>query len=352
MVCTRTTLSSCSASTSSRRAKFCWRRSLNSSRRSSCTLPKAALDLRRLEVVAGVLEQEDHVVGRAVGQRAEAIASGIGGTLFAPEQVALGMTTPASPHQRLVEPLRVVDGEHAALARGGDRVTTREARHRDVGSSSRARAAQVRVEHVAAVFHDEQAVAIGDGADGIPVGAVADEVGRQDRLRARTDHRFDGVDVDLQCLGIDVDERGDDAVAHERGDVAREGQWRRDHLVAGLAAEEVDREPQRRGSAVDHHRVLLGEELGAAPFELRDFGTDGKTAGCLEHAHDGVDLALVVHRPGFGDGGVSRSLDVAAHASAPNRAASISASSCFLILPESRNGSSAFVQTQRCFGTL
>ena len=170
------------------------------------------------------------------------------------------------------------------LTRGGDRVTAGEARDRDVGARAGARAAQVRVEHVAAVFDDEQAVAIGDGADGVPVGAVADEVGREDRLRARADHRLDAVDVDLQRVGLDVDERGDDAVAHERRDVARERERRRDHLVAGLAAEQVDGEPQRRRAAVHHHRVLLGEQLRAAPLELRHLGTDGEPTGRLEDA--------------------------------------------------------------------
>ena len=68
-------------------------------------------DLRRLEVVADVLEQEDHVVGRAVGERAEAVVV----ALLAPEQVALGVTAPPAPHEGLVEPLRVVDRDHAAV---------------------------------------------------------------------------------------------------------------------------------------------------------------------------------------------------------------------------------------------
>ena len=163
-------------------------------------------DLRRLEVVAGVLEQEDQIVGRAVGERAEPVVV----ALLAAEQVPLGMTPPSAAHEGLVEPLGIVDRDHAAVARGGDRVTAREARDGDVGTRAGACAAQVRVEHVAAVFDHEQSVRVGDGTDGVPVGAVPDEVRREDRLRAGPDHGLDLGDVDLQRVGLDVDERGDD----------------------------------------------------------------------------------------------------------------------------------------------
>src|SRR3712207_7486553 len=50
----------------------------------------------------------------------------------------------------------VVDRDHAAVAGRGHRVRTGEARDDDVGAQPGARAAQVRVEHVAAVFDDQQ----------------------------------------------------------------------------------------------------------------------------------------------------------------------------------------------------
>ena len=36
-------------------------------------------------------------------------------------------------------------------------------------------------------FDDEELVAVGDGADGVPVGTVPDEVRREDRARPRAD---------------------------------------------------------------------------------------------------------------------------------------------------------------------
>ena len=182
---------------------------------------------------------------------------------------ASGRTTRRRPSAIMPPlPAAVIECERAKL------VTTMSAR------ATGARAAQVRVEHVAAVLDHEQAVRVGDGADGVPVGAVADEVRREDRLGARADHLLDLVDVDLVRVGLDVDERGHDAVAHERRDVARERQRRRDHLVAGLAAEQVDRQPQRRRAGVHHHAVRLGQQLGAAPLELGDLRPEVPSPAC------------------------------------------------------------------------
>ena len=50
-----------------------WRRALNSASLSSLHEAVRGHDLRRLEVVADVVEHEDQVVGRAVGERAEAV---------------------------------------------------------------------------------------------------------------------------------------------------------------------------------------------------------------------------------------------------------------------------------------
>ena len=69
---------------------------------------------------------------------------------------------------------------------------------------------------------DLQAVRVGDRADAVPVGHVADEVRDEDRARARSDHRLDGVDVDVVGVGFDVDEHRDEPGAHDRRDVGGE----------------------------------------------------------------------------------------------------------------------------------
>ena len=139
---------------------------------------------------------------------------------------------------------------------------------------------------------------VGDGADAVPVGAVADEVGGEDRLGAGREHRLDGVDVDVVGVGLHVDERGHDAGAHERCDVGGEGDRGGDHLVAGLAPEQLDREVQRGGTRVAHDPVPLAEVLGHALLERLHVLADAqRRRTAAQNFDDGLDLLLAVHAP-------------------------------------------------------
>ena len=73
-----------------------------------------------------------------------------------------------------------------------------------------------------------------------------------------------------------------------------------DDFVAGLAAEQIDREAQRRRAGVDHHAVLLREQLGDLALELLDPRPQIELRRA-QHFDDRLDLALVVRRSGFGD---------------------------------------------------
>ena len=77
-------------------------------------------------------------------------------------------------------------------------------------------------ERVARVFDHQQVVAIGDRADRVPVGRVADEVRQQDRPRLRRDQLLDRAHVGVERVGLDVDEHRDETGADERRDVGRE----------------------------------------------------------------------------------------------------------------------------------
>ena len=156
-------------------------------------------------------------------------------------------------------------------------------------------AAELGAERVARVLDHLEAVRVGDGADAIPVGAVADQVRHEDRLRARRDHLLDAVDVDVERVGLHVDERGHETPAHERRDVGGERDRRGDHLVAGLAPEQLDREVERRRTGVDHDPAALAEVLGDALLERLDVLADAQRARpAAQHLDDGFDLFLVV----------------------------------------------------------
>ena len=116
---------------------------------------------------------------------------------------------------------------------------------------------------------DLQVVSVGDRADAIPVGDVADQVRDEDRPGARADHRLDRVDVDVVGVGLDVDEHRDESGAHDRRDVGRERDRGGDDLVAGLESEQLDREVQRRRPRVAHDAAAFAEELGDRPARTR-----------------------------------------------------------------------------------
>ena len=166
-------------------------------------------DLGRLEVVAHVVEHEDEVVGRAVGERAEAVVrlpcgsrrgtSPTGGPTVG---ASTSCRTSSSSSIATMPPLpaAVIACVRAKL------VTTTSARSAGAG------AAQLRVEHVAAVFDHEQPVArrrsrgCGPSRGSCPRGSGA----RIALVRGPiiSSMRFD---VDLVRVGLHVDEHGHDA---------------------------------------------------------------------------------------------------------------------------------------------
>ena len=108
--------------------------------------------------------------------------------------------------------------------------------------------------------------------------------------------------VDVEGVGLHVDQDRDDAGTDQRGDVRREGHRRGDHLVARLQAEQLDGEVERRGSRVAHDAPALAEQLGHSLFErthvLAD--TEGLRAPTQDVEHR-RDLPLVVDAPGVRD---------------------------------------------------
>ena len=131
--------------------------------------PEGRTHLRRLEVPAELVEDEHVVVADAVDVFPEVALA-----LARAVELHLGATAPAAQQQAAVAQVLVVEHHHAAVARARDDVRVGEAGEADVGAGAGRSAAQRVTERVARVFDDEQVVAIGDRAHGVPVGGVAD----------------------------------------------------------------------------------------------------------------------------------------------------------------------------------
>ena len=86
---------------------------------------------------------------------------------------------------------------------------------------------------------------VGDLANAVPVGSVADEIGSEDRPGAGADHLLDGVDIDLEGVGRDVDEDRDELGPQHGGEIGGERDGRRDDLVARLEIKYLNGEVER-----------------------------------------------------------------------------------------------------------
>ena len=132
-----------------------------------------------------------------------------------------------------------------------------------------------------------------DRHDGVVVGAEAEQVDRDDRLRLqaafRLDRRnrgFEALDIDIVGVGVHVDE--DRLGLGQRDDLGRgsEGEARHEHRVARSDAGRVERKQQRIGAVGAGNAMLdadIGRELG---LELRDLRSKN-VAAVLDDAVDG-----------------------------------------------------------------
>ena len=173
-------------------------------------------------------------------------------------------------------------------------------------------------QRVAAVLDHDQFVAVGDLADAVPVGQVADQVRDQQRACPGSDHLLDALDVDVVGVGLDVHEGRHQPGADQRRHGGGEGQHRRDHFRAGRQAQDLDRQLERGRARVDHHPVRLAQQRRAALLHrghvlaqkqrLAQGAVDGGDLGLAHHHADGVDLSQGVRtrRASLEDFGVDR----------------------------------------------
>ena len=90
-----------------------------------------------------------------------------------------------------------VAGQHGAAFAHGDVMGGVEGQRGEVAEGAHLAALPGGAEGVAAVFHQPQAVGLGEGTHGIEVEGVAEGVGDHDRLGARREGRFEHGHVDV-----------------------------------------------------------------------------------------------------------------------------------------------------------
>ena len=164
--------------------------------------------------------------------------------------------------------LRLVGRDGPALARGDDLARVeRQAAHQAERSARRIPVAGA--ERAGGVLDEDDI--LGNGRlQLLPLDRAPEEVDGEHGLRPRRHRVGDAGDVDVERVGIDIDEDG--AGSAELDDVRRrrERVGGNDHLVAGADAERQHRQVQRRRAGRDDDRVRGAAGLREPLLELGD----------------------------------------------------------------------------------
>ena len=157
--------------------------------------------------------------------------------------------------------------DHAALP-GGHLLVGVEGEGGEVAAGPDHPALRVdRAERLAGVLEDPEAVALRQRLQLGPGGGPAEDVDRQEAPGLLGDGGRRGVGVDVERLGIDVDEDRFRPLVEERVRRGDEGERAGDDLVAGPPAELAHAEVERRRAARDRDRVLDAEVVGEGALE-------------------------------------------------------------------------------------
>ena len=186
------------------------------------------------------------------------------------------VTRPASPKR--AEVLAREEREAADRAQAADRVAV-------IAGADRLRR----------VLDDRDAARLRRLDDRRHVGRLAEQVHRHDRLGPRRDGRDRRVDVDVERVGIDVDQHRRRADAHDAAGGGEERIGRRDDLVAGADVERHQRREQRVGARRQADRVRHAEVRAQLALEAFDFRAADEALAVAD-ARDGVEQRLAKRR--------------------------------------------------------
>src|SRR5690606_12852511 len=101
---------------------------------------------------------------------------------------------------------RVAGGQHAAVAHAAEVFGRVETETADVAPAARGATVVGGADRLSSVFDYGDVAAGGDLADPVDLGALTEQVHRNDRFGSRRDGRFDFLGVDVERVAADVDE--------------------------------------------------------------------------------------------------------------------------------------------------
>jgi hypothetical protein len=141
------------------------------------------------------------------------------------------------------------------------------------------------------VVEHQHAGRFGDGGNGIVIGRQAEQIDRDDGLRLKAEPRG-GVErggktlgIDVERVGVDIDEDGRGAEQRHHFGSGAEGKRRAEHRVARGNALGHQHQHERVGAAGAGNGMAGATELGERGFEGAHLGAEDELA-MRQHAAD------------------------------------------------------------------
>jgi len=127
---------------------------------------------------------------------------------------------------------RIGGRHHSAIAHATEILgwVKAEASHQSP-ASSRSRMIG-RADRLSCIFDDRDVVVASDLANPIDLGALSEQMNRDDCLGVGSDRGFNQVGIDVERVGSDVDEHGRRAQPRDAADRGKESETRHDHFIA------------------------------------------------------------------------------------------------------------------------
>ncbi len=141
------------------------------------------------------------------------------------------------------------------------------------------------------IVEHEQVMRLGRGRNGVVIGRQAEQIDRDHRLRLEPepaggrDGLTDALGVDVEGVGLNVDEDRRRADQHRHFRRRAEGERGADHRVARADALGAQRQHQRIGAAGATDGMARAAECGELGLERAHFGTEHELT-MREHARD------------------------------------------------------------------
>ena len=171
---------------------------------------------------------------------------------------------------------RIVAGDHAAVAETAE-VLAREKREAAVIADRTDPASLVLgTDRLTGVFDHDQIVLFRNLHDRVHIGRLAEEVHRDDRLRARRDLFRDLHRIDVVGHRVDIRKYRSRPDADDRAGRRKKGERRNDDLIAGADAFDHQRDDERIGTAGDADREIAGAIRSDLFFELLDLRAENE----------------------------------------------------------------------------